>query len=74
MLERVFLDSSSTKTGLMCLAQGHNTVTTVRFESAATMSVDLSRTEAGGQGHNDLEVVIDISRPNMYPHTKGYVQ
>ena len=51
------------------LAQGHSAVTTARFESEATRSRGLSRTEARGQGHSDPAVVIDISRPNMYPHT-----
>ena len=55
----------------MCLAQGHNAVTTVMFESAATRSLGLSRPEARGQGYSDPEVAIDISRPNMYPHAKG---
>ena len=35
---RVFLRLTSTKLGLMCLAQGHNTVTTVRLEPAAPRS------------------------------------
>ena len=35
---RVFLGSASTKQGLMCLAQGHNTVTPVRLEPAAPLS------------------------------------
>ena len=46
-------------------------MTMVRFESTATRSLGLSRTEARGQDHSDPEVAIDISRPNMYPHTKG---
>ena len=35
---RVFLGSTSTKLGLMCLAQGHNTVTPVRLKPAALWS------------------------------------
>ena len=46
-------------------------MTTVKFESVATRSLGLSRTETRGKGHSDLKVVIDILRPNMYPHTKG---
>ena len=34
-LDRVFLGLTSTKLGLMCLAQGHNTVTPVRLEPVA---------------------------------------
>ena len=44
--ERVFLGWTSTKLGLMCLAQGHNTVTLVRLEPAAPPSrVKHSNTE-----------------------------
>ena len=34
MSGRVFLGCTSTKQGLMCLAQGHNAVTPVRLETA----------------------------------------
>ena len=37
-LGRVFLGRTSTKLELMCLAQGHNTVTHVRLEPAALRS------------------------------------
>ena len=37
-LGRVFLGRTSTKLGLMCLAQGHNVVTPVRLEPAALRS------------------------------------
>ena len=40
MLGRVFLGSTSTKQGLMCLAQGHNTVPPVRLEPATPQSRD----------------------------------
>ena len=43
---RVVLGWTSTKLGLMCLAQGHNTVTLVKFESATPPSrVKFSTTE-----------------------------
>ena len=46
MLERVFLGCTSTKHGLMCLAQGHNTVLQVRLDPATPQSlVKLSTTE-----------------------------
>ena len=35
---RVFLGRTSTKLGLMCLAQGHNAVTSLRLEPAAPRS------------------------------------
>ena len=38
MLGRVFLGRTSTKQGLMCLAQGHNTVMPVRPEPGNTRS------------------------------------
>ena len=38
MSGRVFLGWTSTKQGLMCLAQGHNTVTPVRLEPATSRS------------------------------------
>ena len=38
MSERVFLGSTSTKQGFMCLAQGHNAVTSVRLEPAIPLS------------------------------------
>ena len=38
MLGRVFLCGTSTKLGLMCLAQGHNAVMLVRLEPAAVWS------------------------------------
>ena len=40
MLERVFLGWTSTKQGLMSLAQGHNTVTPGRLEPATPGSRD----------------------------------
>ena len=39
MLGRVFLGWISTKQGLICLAQGHNVVTTVGLEPAAVRSL-----------------------------------
>ena len=38
MLGRVFLGLTSTKLGLMCLAQGHNAMTTVRLKLVALRS------------------------------------
>ena len=38
MLGRVFLGLTSTNLGLMCLAQGHNTATSVRLKSATLRS------------------------------------
>ena len=38
MLGQVFLEWTSTKQGLMCLAQGHNAVTPVRLEPTALRS------------------------------------
>ena len=38
MSGRVFLGLTSTKQGLMCLAQGHNAVTAVRLKPASSLS------------------------------------
>ena len=46
MSGRVFLGLTSTKLGLMCLAQGHNTVTLVKLKPATPRSrVKYSTTE-----------------------------
>ena len=46
MQGRVFLGWTSTKLGLMCLAQGHNAMTPLRLEPAALQSrVEHSTTE-----------------------------
>ena len=41
---QVFLGLTSTKQGLMCLAQGHNAVTPVRLEPATPRSRDMHST------------------------------
>ena len=38
MSEQIFLGYTSTKQGLMCLAQGHNAVTPVKLEPATPRS------------------------------------
>ena len=53
--ERVFLGWTSTKQGLMCLAQGHNAVTPVRLEpTALRSSVKNSTTEPLRSLHTDV--------------------
>ena len=55
MSGRIFMGLPSTKQGLLCLAQGHNTVTPVRLEPPTPWSrVKLSTTEPLGYHQNLL--------------------
>ena len=60
MYKQVFLGWTSTKQGLMCLAQGHNAVTLVRLEPAALQSwVKHSTTETVSM---DLNPAIQVDK------------
>ena len=69
MLRGVFLGSTSTKLGLMCLAQGHNTVTLVRLEPATLRSrVKHSTTEP----LRSLQFYWKITTYDHLIYTKGH--
>ena len=64
MLGWVFLASTSTKQGLMCLAQGHNAATPVRLKPAIPRSQDKCSTTEPLCSQN----IIDLHRNTVYPN------